>query len=261
MDQAPNEIIFRILKVLPYKSIVRARSVCKSWKAVIDEFAVLRYLIWLGITGQVDQAYRSASSITGGTPPSSASERLASLHQLEKAWSEASIARSDTIDVGSLDGDRLEPQARTGSIIQASVMSQWDETKANCALPMFLINSEAVDNGPTITTPKPISPGEKDVGLRDYMNNLLITLTSSEGTPITFEVRRLDQPDENHPLANSPTLTCDDGDEGWDGEKCRVGIQGRRFFFRRPQASSDDFLILIWDWVSGDLLAVRSRLP
>ena len=43
----PSELIAEVLSFLPVKSLMQLRSVCKSWKSIIDDPIYVKVCVWL----------------------------------------------------------------------------------------------------------------------------------------------------------------------------------------------------------------------
>jgi len=92
-------------------------QVCNQWKAVVEGFAMLEYLVWLGICGH-------------HMPPPDApiftnSERLDKLHQYEREWEAFAFSRQDTakhgVELGVL-GCALATVG--GNLLRCTLLSQ-----------------------------------------------------------------------------------------------------------------------------------------
>ncbi|KAF8302076.1 hypothetical protein DL93DRAFT_500532 [Clavulina sp. PMI_390] len=89
----PESVLLEILRCSHFLDIVRCRAVCQAWTTLISSSAMLKYIVWLGITGQHDG---DASFI-----PRMSDDRLRILLGQEAAWENLVPRRVETLKVAA----------------------------------------------------------------------------------------------------------------------------------------------------------------
>lgn len=224
----------------------------------MEEFVTLRYLVWLGIHGHQMPG-------PGGLDDTVA-ERLEKLHQYERQWEELTFFRRDTVQ---------ECVALLGSGCSfGGIGTEDDQHLRLCTLP-----SRESNLPPRILEPVPLNPKHVNIQAFDSFTDVFIVLSrqvihvysdvqtkrdvvfSGMGDPLEFSVMTFKDPSSYHPQAAKQILTCSDVTRMWGGAYC-ADLSGDKFIYLTSiryvdiDAPVNPFLLLIWDWRLGKLLAV-----
>lgn len=157
---------------------------------MVEDFATLRYIVWLGIHGQVAQHRYHSAKVTGEVLENEsnsrarasvpAADRLSRLLELERAWIRPSFTRRDKVDVRSIKGESLQLRGSGGT--DASVYNSFGEEIALCSLPSGESNIDNTSNSPKFTDLVPLVADEVNIGAQDCFQGVLVTLSRCVAT-------------------------------------------------------------------------------
>ncbi|KJA25876.1 hypothetical protein HYPSUDRAFT_37363 [Hypholoma sublateritium FD-334 SS-4] len=235
----PTELIGYIFYYLDYRDLLSCTQVCSNFNTLIQGTSPLKYKIGLAIRGKKDGPRKTAMSSAG---------RLARLDKHTSAWKNLKWSREITIPME--DGTLWEI---FGGVL---VQSTNDNRLKFWQLPSDLRGIEekiwtlGPDFGFTVA----------DVAM-DPLQDLLVLIDGINAATSEFCVHmRTLSAGTPHPLSQPKVLHCPYEDE-FDGSYC-IQIFGDLVAVLFTPISSEENLLMVWEWKTGKLLldSVRSDL-
>ncbi|KAG2071154.1 hypothetical protein BDR04DRAFT_1098847 [Suillus decipiens] len=234
-----QEIQFYILRLLPYRDILRCTSVCKALRQTYVSSSELQYIVELGGQCLIPVSNTDLDNHT------SVSERLQHLRDKAHAWFRVDILSSKTISLPKLPYDVLR-------FIADGHLCSWDEEEDTASINSILPkpSQQTIERNWLPGTLCTVPNSEKLCVLMDPAQNLIAVVYTIDDETLFISLRALDD-NSPHPQAAGPTLFVSklSGHENntYSGN-VKLKVMGKHIALQCVFSNYRTRQLQIWDW-------------